>query len=253
MIPTKNVRLLLAAGLLSSMLVALVITCNFGPGGGSVKAQGERQLENLMPKHIPLGVKIKKEKEKEFKALSNEKWARDFELEVTNTGDKPIYEFYLLLTLDIKELSGQNVLAMVYYGRTELGDLRVRATPDDIPVNPGESVVLKIHPGLLDAWDILDHRENRPHPKKIKIELQHLNFGDRTGYMGNNGILLPRKVDPQSRLTNCSPPPNRSGTNLFDWKAALEISAKPAISNLPASFLPVNFFVPEFERPRPLK
>jgi hypothetical protein len=228
MIPTKNVRLLLAAGLLSSMLVALVITCNFGPGGGPVKAQGERQLENLMPKHIPLGVKIKKEKEKEFKDLSNEKWARDFELEVTNTGDKPIYEFYLLLTLDIKELSGQNVLAMVYYGRTELGDLRVRATPDDIPVNPGESVVLKIHPGLLDAWDILDHRENRPHPKKIKIELQHLNFGDRTGYMGNNGILLPRKVDPQSKLTNCSPPPNRSGTNLFDWKA-LESSAKPAI------------------------
>src|SRR5207247_2496002 len=147
----QNIRLLLATALLSSMLLTLAITCNLGTGGASVKAQEERQLENLMPKHIPLGVKIKKEKEKEFKDLGNERWAHDFELQVTNTGDKPIYAFYLLLILDVNDSAGQRVVAPVYYGKTEFGDHRVKASPDDIALKPGESCVLKIHPGQLGA------------------------------------------------------------------------------------------------------
>lgn len=253
MIPTKHIRLLLAAGLLSSMLLTLAITCNFGTGGGPVKAQGERQLENLMPKHIPLGVKIKKEKEKEFKDLNNEKWARDFELEVTNTGDKPIYRFYLLLTLDVKNSLGQDVLAPVYYGRTELSDLRIRATPDDVPLNPGESVVLKLHPGMLDAWDILKRRENWPRPKKLKIELIGLSFGDRTGYMGNDGTLLPHKRNDQSNLNRGWPLPNRSGPSLLDWRGASNSSAKVEASHLPASVLPVNFFYQRLKSAIPSK
>src|SRR2546423_609332 len=60
----------------------------------SPASQNERQLENLIPKHVPLDVKLTKEKEKAFKDLKNENWARDFELEITNTGEKPIYTFY---------------------------------------------------------------------------------------------------------------------------------------------------------------
>src|SRR5947209_4753818 len=59
----------------------------------------ERVLEDTIPKHLPIKVKIKKEKEKAFKDLKNEKWLRDFELEVTNTGDKPIYYLGLLIVL----------------------------------------------------------------------------------------------------------------------------------------------------------
>jgi hypothetical protein len=51
----------------------------------------ERQLEDAIPKHVPIKVKIKAEKEKAFKDLHNEKWLRDLEIEVTNTGTKPIY------------------------------------------------------------------------------------------------------------------------------------------------------------------
>ena len=117
-----------------------------------------------------------------------------FELEVTNTGDKPIYEFYLLLVLDIKDVSGQNVLAPVYFGRTELGDIRVKATPDDVPVKPGESVILRIHPGQLDAWDIVKHKENWELPRRIRVKFQFLNFGDGSGYSGSDGGVLPRRV-----------------------------------------------------------
>ena len=59
----------------------------------------ERELEDRIPKHLPIKVKIKKEKEKAFKDLKNEKWIRDFELEVTNTGDKPIYFLDFILSL----------------------------------------------------------------------------------------------------------------------------------------------------------
>src|SRR5215212_7525461 len=63
----------------------------------------ERELEDRIPKHLPIKVKIKKEKEEAFKDLKNEKWVRDFELEITNTGDKPIY--FLSLLIDLPEIT----------------------------------------------------------------------------------------------------------------------------------------------------
>ncbi len=189
------VRLILSAAVCGSLILGLVLTFKTDTIGVSAKTQeDERKLEDEIPKHVPLRAKIKKDKEKEFKNLNNEKWARDFELEVTNTGDKSIYEFYLLLVLDIKDSSGQNVLAPVYFGRTELGDIRVKATPDDVPVKPGESVILRIHPGQLDAWDIVKHKENWELPRRIRVKFQFLNFGDGSGYSGSDGGVLPRRV-----------------------------------------------------------
>ena len=57
----------------------------------SSAAPQERAFENKIPDHIPIKIKIKKEKEESFKDLKNEKWLREFELEITNTGNKPIY------------------------------------------------------------------------------------------------------------------------------------------------------------------
>jgi hypothetical protein len=189
------VRLILSAAVCGSLILGLVLTLKSATIEVSAKTQqDERKLEDEIPRHVPLRAKIKKEKEKEFKNLNNERWARDFELEVTNIGDKPIYEFYLLLVLDIKDVSGQNVLAPVYFGRTELGDIRVKATPDDVPIRAGESVILKIHPGELDGWDIVKRKENWQVPKIIRVKFQFLNCGDGTGYSGSDGGALPRRV-----------------------------------------------------------
>lgn len=191
MFTLPRLNLLLAALTLFSIIGVTIHTLD--QSKLVVHAQGdERKLENTLPKHVPLGIKIKKEKEKEFKDLNNENWARDFELEVTNTGDKPIYEFYLDLILDVKDSTGQNVLSSVDYGRVELGDHRERATADDVPIKPGESVVVKIHPGQLAAWDIIRRTEGRPHPKTIQMKLEGLSFGDGTG-LGPGGDPLPRK------------------------------------------------------------
>ena len=158
----------------------------------------ERWFEDSIPKHVPLKIKIKKEKEQGFKDLKNENWAREFELEVTNTGDKPIYEFYLLLVTDVKAAAGYRIVAPLTYGRPELADLKERPTKDDIPIRPGETLVLTIHASQLQAWEHYRKKENRQLPKKVQIKLQGISFGDGTGYMGNEGTLLPRSVDQTS-------------------------------------------------------
>ena len=76
----------------------------------------ERQLEDLIPKHVPIKIKIKKEKEAGFKDLKNEKWAREFELEVTNTGTKPIYVVYFYVGTEVKAASGNRIVSMLSYG-----------------------------------------------------------------------------------------------------------------------------------------
>ena len=164
----------------------------------------ERELEDSIPKHIPIKIKIKKEKEVAFKDLNNERWARDFELEVINTGTKPIYALDFLVVTDVKAAAGFRIVFPLSYGRAELGDIRTKFERTDIPINPGESVSLTIHPGQLDAWDYARRKENRPFPKHLKVEFQFLSFGDGTGYIGDDGTALPRAIpeegSPAARL-----------------------------------------------------
>lgn len=147
--------------------------------------QEERLIENTIPKDVPIKVKIKKEKEQSFKDLKNEKWAREFELELTNTGDKPIYYLDILMVTDVKAADGHRIVFPLQYGRAELGDIISKPWPDDIPIKPGETNVFKIHPGQVPAWEEGQRKENRPQPKRMRLELQLLSFGDGTGYFGN--------------------------------------------------------------------
>jgi hypothetical protein len=278
MLTTKRISLLLAAAVFASLVVVIIATTygegqtttstdgskirvlrrkgqhNVGPTAAEIDSarrqnasqqnkQEERGLEDLIPKHVPIRVKIRKEKEKEFKDLNNENWAHDFELEVTNTGDKPIYQFYLLLVTDVKAAAGFRIVAPVYYGRKELGTISTLATPDDIPIKRGESVILKIHPSQTEAWDYMRRTENRPHPKKIQVKLEGLSFGDGTGYGGEGGVALPRKVPEQSNLGRCTPQQNKSGPRSLAWLADARQSRpnRSSSADLPAIFLPVNF------------
>jgi hypothetical protein len=66
----------LAAVLVFSVVGVLVIVSRVT----SNAAMQERVFENKIPAHIPIKIKIKKEKEESFKDLKNEKWIREFEL-----------------------------------------------------------------------------------------------------------------------------------------------------------------------------
>ena len=77
----------LAAALVLTVIGFLIMASRLTSSNAAVQ---ERIFENKIPAHIPIKIKIKKGKEESFKDLKNEKWLREFELEVTNTGDKPI-------------------------------------------------------------------------------------------------------------------------------------------------------------------
>jgi hypothetical protein len=220
------------------------------------KSSEERELEDRIPKHLPIKVKIKKEKEKAFKDLKNEKWIRDFQLEITNTGNKPIYLLSLTLSLpEIKAPDGRNMGFSIVYGRSRLGDIGNKAEPDDVPIQPGETYVFSFPESKQIDWEGFRQREKKPDAKKLILRFQILNFGDGTGFMGTDGLSLPRPPNEQSSLDGCEPQPklNDSGgmkVQQVSWRS------QPAIysaNDLPATFLLANFLSSESAQPTSFK
>lgn len=201
----------------------------------------ERVLEDTIPNHVPIKIRIKKEKENAFKDLNNDKWARDFELEVTNVGEKPIYSLSLLLVTDLRAAAGFRIVAPLHFGM--LGEVTDKAGPDDVPIKPGETYIFKIHPGQLNAWDKIQLKEHRAHPKKIQVKFEVLSFGDGTGLVGEDGEAIPRAPHERSGLNSCGEEPNKRGPLATGLGTAPpgNNSELPRSDFLPASFLPVNF------------
>src|SRR5437764_10507205 len=109
--------------LLSFVFLASIFLINGRLSTGIAQSE-EREIEDKIPKHLPIKVKIKKEKESAVKDLGNEKWMRDFELEVTNTGDKPIYSLYIVVEMpEITAPNGTIIAFPLVYGRVGLGSI----------------------------------------------------------------------------------------------------------------------------------
>lgn len=175
------------------LALTLLIKGGFGPiSAEQSPTQQERQFENRIAKHVPLDVKLTKAKEKNWKDLKNENWARDFELEITNRGDKSIYFFYLLTFFDVPTEFETELIAPIHYGRPEIGNLGVKATADDVPIKPGESKVFKINPNILLAWEKGRREKGWRLPTKVRIKLEGLSYGDGTGLMLDDGVPYPK-------------------------------------------------------------
>jgi hypothetical protein len=178
----------LAVALVLSVAGVLMMATRLTSGSAAMQ---ERVFENKIPSDIPIKVKIKKEKEESFKDLKNEKWLREFELELKNTGDKPIYFVNIIVGTNVKIDSGLEMVYPLTYGRAQLGDIVTKATSDDVPIKPGESIYLKV--GEVPYWE-KGVRENRwPQSTKFIAELQSLSFGDGTGYFGISPYPPPEK------------------------------------------------------------
>lgn len=198
----------LTAGL-ALLFVGVPITGSLLTSSGA--ASQERVFENKIPSQVPIKVKIKKEKEQSFKDLKNEKWLREFELEVTNTGQKPIYFLYITMGTNVKVDSGLEMVYPLTYGRPDLGDIVTKATSDDVPIKPGETITLSI--GKAPYWENGVREKRWPQSTKFTAEIQVLSFGDGTGYWG----------------TELFPPPGRQPTAL-GWDVFLQSSASNLLS-----------------------
>jgi hypothetical protein len=187
---------LLTRVLFAMVVFAIALTLLIKGASGPINAQQsevahERQIENTIPKHVPIAVKITKEKEKNWKDLKNENWARDFEIEITNTGDKPIYELELFLWFDVPNEAQDELLTDITYHNPGIRHNESIATADDIPIKPGESKRFTIQRGNLLAWDKLGREQHWRLPSKVRVEFQFLSFGDGTGFLGDKAAPYP--------------------------------------------------------------
>lgn len=161
----------------------------------------ERVFENTIPKEVPIRVAIKKEWEQAFKDLGNDKWVSEFELEVTNIGDKPIYylAFHLVTNVDggpvlvPDNVRNGRILMDIRYGSDDFMDIITKARPDDMPIKPSETVILTIDSREIVPWERSVRNGNFPQATKVKLTMMVLSYGDGTGHFGNSAEIYPSK------------------------------------------------------------
>lgn len=200
----------------------------------------ERELEDTTPKHVPIKVQIKKEKEQAFKDLKNEHWIRDLEIEVRNTGTKPIYFLHLQLNLDIVGPDGKGVVFVLLYGRSALVDVTAAIKPEDVPIRPGETHTFTIAERFVRGYEGIVRNFNVRQPKKVSVIFQQITFGDGTGLWNASGDPLPHP-----KRTASAGQCNKKGgvpTAKANWPLiALNVSRKSRWSDKMPAFLPAIF------------
>ena len=236
---TRLVLLFIAASFV------LVIYFRNGSTSQMAQSESEREIINKIPQHVPIKVKIRAEKEKAIKDLKNEKWIRDFEIEVTNTSDKPIYFLNLWVVLPeiISYENGYTVGFSLRYGRGDFIHFKTIARADDLPIRPGETFTLSIPQKYQKGWERHKTDENRPNPKKIEISFTQLSFGDGSGFNGTDAKPYPYERS-ESRAGPCREGPGNSDSLLaFALESPVADFTKTfSFSFTPVAPLPVNLF-----------
>jgi hypothetical protein len=232
------------------MLVAFFILCGVGIATSTAQStqKEERELEDKIPKHLPIKVKVKSLEK--VKDLNNDQWMRDVEIEVQNTGDKPIY--YLRLSLyfmDVKLDSGHKLGFPMGYGNPQFVDFDKQALPQDVPLRPGEVYTYQFSKRWAGRWEKFKATHKLPHPKKIGLQFEILSYGDGTGFVGTGGMMVP---NPQSSNSKCDTQ-RKDGAAFKGTQETLPDRPRATqfqfVSFLPANFLPVNFSVAGLSEP----
>ena len=225
------------------LLISLLVLSTVRPASTAQSAAQEREFKNTIPEHVPIRVKLRNEQS--FKRKENKNWARELEIEVKNTGSKPIYYLYVIVVMADMLIEGNALTFTPTYGRRELAYIETPVQPDDVPILPGESITLKIPESHVRAYESVREEQKRPDPQKIELDLQIINFGDGTGLRGRVGrpYLLRKQTRgearPQRAPTNCSPAPKAGEASLS------ERLLKAFYSPTPASILRADFSLPE--------
>jgi hypothetical protein len=234
----RNFFALLLLGIASAVLFS-----RFALVESAAPQDAKRAFENKIPTHVPLKVKLKKEKEEKALDPKNKDWFRDIEIEVTNTSDKPIY--FLSLNLEMPELireSGALAIFPLRYGNSDLLDQNAKPLPEDKPIEPNGSVTFVVdekNRSGYAAWRIRNQSED---PLKLQVSINHLSYGDGTGFTSLSAVPFPVKKTPEE-LGQCLERPRPPE----EWARAPTLFSALYAQKLktPAAFLPVNLFSQE--------
>jgi hypothetical protein len=169
----------------ATLLAVLVPLCGFvAVTGRAQSGRAEKVVEDKIPGHVPVKVKVKN--------LEHEHWARDLEVEVRNTGSKPIYSLDFFIVMPEALGPDGNPLGFGFnYGRAALGDISERPTPEDIPIKPGETHTFRIEEKFAKGWEKHQADNKVPEPTRFQLKFSLVTFGDGTGLLGTSGAPLP--------------------------------------------------------------
>ncbi len=133
--------------------------------------------------------------------LQSDKFPEDFEIEVKNISKKPIYFVDIVVIFRGPALIGSIPIGFrVGFGDGKLIDIDNRPGPTDIPINPGETGILKPYPANVNS--VRKFLENRLGSDNVEnalssvaLSFQVISFGDGTGYIA--GQAYPSKKGSQ--------------------------------------------------------
>lgn len=201
-------------------------------------ASQERKLKMRFHPRLPIKVKVKN--------LQSEKWARDFEVEVTNTSNKPIYFLSLGVVLpEVSSPDGYEIVFPLRYGRMDFISFQEPVRDSDVPIQPGEKYVFKIVEQEAEVWEKYASKRNLLplEPRKVQIIFQSLNFGDGTGFHGTTAEPVPNK--PTSKTSDRGRCEGQIRTDVATFEltpfAGLFLP-RDSPNFLPANFQPVKHF-----------
>ncbi len=225
----------------------------------SYQQVNRRNLEFMVPRYLPISVRVRPTKEESFSDLKNEKWVHDFELEVKNNSDKPIYYLRFTLVPDLNTPAGERSLGlMVEYGRSELFYPDEPAIAGDVPILPKQTAVLKVSSDDVMGWDYFIDLEKWPEqkrrPPRATLMFELLNHGDGTGFTSFDEKPFsvkkrdnPRPSYKKKQGVNYSHPRKRYGPELRFTEADLSsckvLPADPAPANFSADSAATNAFL----------
>ncbi|MGI9108364.1 MAG: hypothetical protein ACR2G4_19220 [Pyrinomonadaceae bacterium] len=220
-----------------TLLIFSVLWCGFAPV--SSLAQGsasERELEDKVPAHLPIKAKVKN--------LHNKKWLDDLEIEIRNTGDKPIYYLNFAVVLpEVRSENGNPTGFSLRYGNWGLVDPDKRPTPEDVSINPGESYVFKLPERSVKGWRGYKARSGQADPKKVVLIFNSLRFGDGTGFWTTGGVPVPNKKVSQNSCEKGRRENAAEATAVYrQLIRPPDTFRQSSFSFLPVSYLPASFF-----------
>ncbi len=168
------------AQLLKQTFAAILATlCLFSLTTGTqvIQAAQQERTCKVYEQSIPKGVlEITK-----INNLQSPSFPQDFEVEVKNISNKPIY--YININATLPEASPYGFI--LKYGRREIAGFEL-AEEKDVPLLPGKSVILgtdtPLRQNRMPRFKDNDAEWARA-MSRVNVSFQYLHFGDGTGYM----------------------------------------------------------------------
>ena len=116
--------------------------------------------------------------------LQSRSFPTDFQIEVKNISNKPIYS--IRMDVIVHRVGQISLGFFLNYGRRELFEFNQPVTDKDVPLLPGESCILTANSQwrqeLMPMYKNNDEAYARD-TNRVSLAFQRLNFGDGTGYV----------------------------------------------------------------------